>query len=802
MPSQFFPWARSGAQALTAGGPAVRRTGAVRLQLTAMTGGREPVDLRFALLGIGDVTGLRSGAIRRRHPAPGISDMASELAAHVELGAEDLPWRYAPDQPTGNGAARAMRPWLVLLAGAATDIVPLGRQRVRVAASVLQAAPLGLSARWAHVHEDAGGGRLSRVLSPCKLAPTTFCRAALVPAYRIGPDGEVLDAWTGAEVGGVELPLYDTWTFTTAQNDDFPQLAGLLRRVSAESLENGFATTTVHLRQRPEEVWCAGALMRPQGPGDPDLETPHSAELAGILAGWPVAQAAGRWVLAPPRYDQPWIAAGVAAAAWAMELRRDVRRRGAAGLGAWCAIDQQDQLVEGARRQAGAIDAAAHEVRMLGLGLAAGRFLFERRLPPASDPSGRLAVLGPLLRRMAAAGGGTADAALRDHTPWLDPVLLSGALRRTIRPGTALAAGAQPGLGVAAIIDAANQCPPAEEPSRVTRIVGRGERPGEAAVDAAIERWRRALGDFARRAAQAAGEVADHGRRLADERRPRRCRPADLGRLAGDLAGAVDPSRPGAPAIRRVRGRYQGLGDPFPAPVYEPELDLPLAPVIARLAPQWLLPGRGLIDPHRIVGLASNPRFIESALVGANARTLAELRWRNVRVASGWSPLRRFWPRPTGPDITPVRAWSGALADASHRPAGDAESLLVFVIRSPILRRYPGTAIYLLKPGVNPEAMAAQETVPPETDRVWPVFKGALEPDLHYVGFPAPPKQAAAHALVLEEPSAEPRFRLEPPHTPEISDLEWTNKVKAAANGAAYAAATFHRRTIAVITEA
>lgn len=60
-----------------------------------------------------------------------------------------------------------------------------------------------------------------------------------------------------------------------------------------------------------------------------------------------------------------------------------------------------------------AIDSAAHEVRMLGFGLAAGRFLFDYRLPPASDPSGRLSILGPLLRRMAAVGGGTADAVLR-----------------------------------------------------------------------------------------------------------------------------------------------------------------------------------------------------------------------------------------------------------------------------------------------------------------------------------------------------------------------------------------------------
>ena len=800
MPAQFHAWKRPGAHELTTGGPSHRRAGKVRLQLTAETGAQQIVDLPFALFGAADASGLRAGAIRRRYPAPGVADAASELAAHVEFAAEDLPWRYAPDEPTGAAPTRAMRPWLVLLAGPAADIVPLGRARVRIGAGVLQTANLNSSARWAHVHEDDGGGRLSRIVSPCSLPPKTLCRAALVPAYRLGPGDVVTNAWTGTEAGGVELPLFDTWTFTTAENDDFPQIAERLRRVTPASLGTGFATTSVHIRQRPEEVPTAGALMRPQDAAG--FEAPHSAELAGILAAWPIAQAAGRWVLAPPLYDQPWTPPGGAVAAWALELRRDARRRGAAGLGAWCAIDQQDQLVDGARRQSGAIDAAAHEVRMLGLGLAAGVFLFNKRLPPASDPTGRLAVLGPLLRRMAATGGGMSDAALRHHTPSLDPSLLSGALRRMVRPGTALTAGAKPGLGVASILDAANECPPPQPPSRFTEIIGAVERPSEAGVESAVAEWRRALGDFARRAQQAAGEVADHGRHLAGERRPRRCRKADFGRLAGRLADAVDPSRPNAPAVRRVRGRYQGLGDPFPSPVFEPELDLPLAPVLARLAPQWLLPGRGNIANDRIVALASNPRFIEAALVGANVRTLAELRWRNVRVASGWSPLRRFWPRPQGPDIVPVRAWTGALADASHRPGADAASLLVFVIRSPILRRYPGTAVYLLKPGVNVTAMATQDQPPAEADRVRPLFKGALEPDLHYVGFAVPPGDAAQYPLVLEEPLAEPRFRLEPPHVPGTPAYQdWIDKRDQAPNGAFYAERTFHRRTIAVITD-
>jgi hypothetical protein len=782
---------------LTSGLAGARRAGAVELQLTPMTAGAaRTVPLPFSLFGPGDVSGLRAGAVRRRHPAPGVADAVPELAAHLEFAAADLPWRYSPAEPAGPAGQRHMLPWLVLLAGAAADIALLGRNRVRVAAAILQAAPLAQSHRWVHVHRDDGGGTLARILSPCTLPERTACRAALVPAYRIQASGALAPAWDAATVAGpLELPLYDTWAFATGAGDDFPQLAARLTMATAASLGPGFGATAIRLRDREEHIPATGALMRPQDIAG--FEAPTPAAVGDTVASWPIAQAGGRWVLAPPAYDLPWRAGAAAAAGWPTELLRDPRRRGAAGLGAWCAIDQQDQLADGARRQAGVLDAAAHDFRMLSLGLAAGSSLFTRRLPP--DPAGRLGVLGPLLRRLPSSEGGTADRALRGRTPRLHPALLSGAMRRAIRPGTALAVSAAPGLTMPAILEAANRCPEPERPSPFTEALRarRGE-PSAGAVASASARWDRALGEFARRAFEAADAVGRHGRRLAaDERRPRPCRPVALGELGDALARAVDPSRPGAPALVRVRGRYAGIADPLPTPVFEPELDLPLAPVLTKLAPQWMLPGRGLLPEHTIVPLAANPRFVESALAGANHRALAELRWRNVRVRSGWSPLRRFWPRPQGPDIAPLRAWTGELGHASHRPPGDVANLLVVVIRSPILRRYPGTAVYLLDPGVNVQQLHTTSTPPPEAQRIMPLFKGALEPDLHYIGFPRTPAQAAGHHLVLEEPMAEPRFRLESPLG--AGDAGWNAARAAAANGAIYAEVTFHRRTIAVI---
>ena len=789
--ARFRAWNRPGAHVGTTALDQVRRKGAVTLQLSPMSAGASrTVDLNYRLFGPADVSGLRDGVIRRRHPAPGVGDAAPELAAHVEIAERDLPWRYSPAEPEGANPDRRMLPWLVLLAGATDQFTLLGRGRVRVAAAVLTGAPLRDSHRWVHVHEDDGGGTRARILSPCTLPERAACRAVLVPAYRLVA-GALEHAWPLNPATALELSFYDTWTFATTEGDDFPQLAAKLQVAAATALGDGFGATTVRLRDREEHIHATGALMRPN-----DTEPAPPTLVADIVASWPIASAAGRWVLAPPAYDLPWRVGNAAAAGWPTELLRDLRRRGAAGLGAWCAIDQQDQLADGARRQAGVIDAAAHDFRMLSLGLAAGRALFDRRLPP--DPLGRLAVLGALLPRLPSSEGGTADRALRGRTPQLHPSLLSGAMRRTIRPGTALAVSA-PGLTLTGILKAANHCPDDERPTPFTETLGalRGE-PSPRAVTEAINRWERELGDFRRRAADAAGEVWRHGRRLAQrEPRPRPCRPVDLAGLGDAIARAVDPSRPNAPAIRRVRGRYKGIADPFPTPVFEPELDLPLAPVLTKLAPQWLLPGRGLLPQHRIVAMASNTRFVESALTGANHRALGELRWRNVRVRSGWSPLRRFWPRPEGPDITPLRAWAGDLADVSHRPVGEPENLLVVVIRSPILRRYPATAIYLLDPAVNVSQLHSDNAPPPPNQRIAPIFKGALEPDLHYIGFPRTPLQAAGHFLVFEEPMAEPRFRLESPNGP--IDPAWVAQRNSAPNGATYAERTFHRRTIAII---
>ena len=147
------------------------------------------------------------------------------------------------------------------------------------------------------------------------------------------------------------------------------------------------------------------------------------------------------------------------------------------------------------------------------------------------------------------------------------------------------------------------------------------------------------------------------------------------------------------------------------------------------------------------------------------SRLLAELRWRNIPVATGCTPLRRFWDRADTAagdrvdDIIGIHAWADDSAlgdsDAPRRPAPPG-SELVIAVRGELFLRYPTTLVYLQsarhgsrRPGlrpVDPDAGAA---------RILPGFQGRLGDDVAFFGFPGFAAAAiATHWLVFEEPPA------------------------------------------------
>jgi hypothetical protein len=219
----------------------------------------------------------------------------------------------------------------------------------------------------------------------------------------------------------------------------------------------------------------------------------------------------------------------------------------------------------------------------------------------------------------------------------------------------------------------------------------------------------------------------------------------------------------------RVLTRCSGLDPAQPAapPELCPGLDLPAWQLLARLAPDWMLPGVGQLDDDIVLALQSNPAFIDALLVGLNTKLVEELRWRNLRITTGCTPMRAFWQRSdpaTGArvdDIRGIAGWasSSTLGAADHRPAGGSGTDLVLMFRSALFRRYPQTLLYLVSAIHGGAADFTRDPDAAATRRL-PAFQGRIGPDTTFFGFPGlPAADVAEQWVVLEEPPTGFRFR-------------------------------------------
>jgi hypothetical protein len=763
-----------------------------------------PAPAAYELFGPGDVQRLAAGTITRRYPAPGAADAEETKLALVEFGPVDLPWRYTPER-----AAGGLRPWLVLVVGhrAPDEIVVRRDGRVTIGPVTQGNHQLAQSARWAHVHE-IDGKRIARILSPLTLDPDQEYVACLVPAFTANGG----NSWAGGPA--VTVDCYDRWTFRTGPKGDFPELAQKLQQAKLVGLKQPFGRAAVTYSWRaphpvPSEVMqTAGALRLPPQPGDP-ADGPLAADLTAEVNALTtrIVTPDGRGVITAPRYDAPFGDADHAddpavPGGWVDQLRSDPRSRGAAGLGAWNAIEWQDRISDAAAAKAGDLAIAADRIRHVALGIEAARSLWRRRVPV--DPLDRLTVLAPVLGRLPSTAGAPVLDEITGHTTQLGSALFSSAARRALRPGPARTALAQDGAGrLPGVLTAANECEPrVDDPADIRRGAGDPESATKDAVftaangdDEAAERVLEKLGPqpstatlIAAFAALApgkdgrpdrdaverflkAGDFRDPDTPLIDwpdymdeHAPPEPCRPINLIGLAGAVSAAVDPTVPQPPAVRRVLSTLPGFTHIGPVEI-EPELDLPLWSFLSQRSPDWLLPGANDLQENDVVALSTNPGFVQALLAGANQQTTGELRWRNIPMVTRSSPLRKFWQRVGGElDINPLKQWPTAEPLGSTALAfGGRGSEAVVAFRTTLFRRYPATVVYLYSAQNNFSPPPSNEVLalapdPTQFGRKDPTFTGTIGPDITFFGFPVPPEALAYHWVVLEEPPAGYRF--------------------------------------------
>lgn len=247
--------------------------------------------------------------------------------------------------------------------------------------------------------------------------------------------------------------------------------------------------------------------------------------------------------------------------------------------------------------------------------------------------------------------------------------------------------------------------------------------------------------------------------------------PVGVDALAAGVAAAFDPTGVAAPALTRVLATVDGAVDPT-QPLAPPEacvgLDRATWADVDSAFGQWLLPGEGALDANAVLAVESNPVFVEAFLIGLNTQLLSELRWRNIPMATGCTPLRRFWDRvdtssgQQADDIVGVATFGvdTPLGDPSHLALGATGDELVIVVRGDLLLRYPATVVYLQSAVHPPAAQPDFESGPADTaPRVLPGFHGRLGVDVAFYGFPAVAAIDIGQSwLVFEEPPAGYRF--------------------------------------------
>jgi hypothetical protein len=273
---------------------------------------------------------------------------------------------------------------------------------------------------------------------------------------------------------------------------------------------------------------------------------------------------------------------------------------------------------------------------------------------------------------------------------------------------------------------------------------------------------------------------------------PAPCLPVDWKKLADDVSGAIDPRQEDAAIRLRILGTIQGLVDDSLAPV---EVCIGLHRTLWRdlrnLAPDWLLPGVTSLAKDSIVAVETNPKFVEAFLVGLNSQLLGELRWRNVAIIGGCTPVKMFWdrvnadvedsdlPAPEAPppqhehDIKGIITWEGesdnALGAASHcGHRGEPGSNLVVVFRTELFRRYPHTLVSLVAatPDHSGEGYSWDWGPYPDAERKLPVLQGRMGEDLVFFGFDVPASAVGGYWLLLEEPPPGFGFR-------NVADPSW-----------------------------
>ena len=215
----------------------------------------------------------------------------------------------------------------------------------------------------------------------------------------------------------------------------------------------------------------------------------------------------------------------------------------------------------------------------------------------------------------------------------------------------------------------------------------------------------------------------------------------------------------------------------FPQPMYE---------ALRGLSQDYLLPGLEHVPANTVALLGTNPKFVESFMVGLNTEMSHEMLWRNYPTDQRSTYFRHFWDTSVGsdqPDLEPINMW-GDRELGQNTPSTGGK--LVLLIRGELLQRYPNSVIYAV--AAVPKDQRLTLSKKPEDER-HPLFRGTLKPDVTFLGFDLteaqakgePPHDPNGWFFVIQQQPTEPCFGMDvadftkdqPALTTTWNELSW-----------------------------
>ncbi|MEV6812939.1 DUF3892 domain-containing protein [Micromonospora sp. NPDC051296] len=241
---------------------------------------------------------------------------------------------------------------------------------------------------------------------------------------------------------------------------------------------------------------------------------------------------------------------------------------------------------------------------------------------------------------------------------------------------------------------------------------------------------------------------------------------------------------PGSPAMENLRQLV--VVPRFPQPMYE---------LLRDLSQNLLFPGVSDVPPETVTVLRVNAAFVEAFMVGLNAELGREMLWRRYPTDPRATFVHRFWDlraddgSPAG--LPPVAGWQPDRELGGNSAADGPGDMLVVLVRGELLRRYPGTEIYVQRAGVGTNGRRT-----PTGEVRAPRFTGRLQPDIHFFGLPLSVTEARGGPtgdgwfVMLRQPPVDARFGLDAPaaDTPyggtpaSWADLHWRHLSPTAAD--------------------